>query len=61
MKCADCSFCWQGDENDYPCCHCEGIAPCEEDDYVDNEDDEDYPELNFDAPVDYRDIGNYIP
>lgn len=61
MKCTDCSFCWQEENDDFPCCHCEGIAPCEEDDYVDNEDDEDYPELNFDAPVDYRDIGNYIP
>lgn len=61
MKCADCSFCWQGKNDDYPRCHCEGIAPCEEDVYVDDEDDEDYSELNFDAFVDYRDIGNYTP
>lgn len=61
MKCADCSFCWQGENDDFPCCHCEEDAPCEEDDYVEDNDDMNYSELNFDAFVDYHDIGNYTP
>ena len=41
MKCADCSFCWQGENDDFPCCHCEeDMLPCDLDDL--NKDDDDY-------------------
>lgn len=66
MVCTDCSWYWQGDEDDFPCCQCdEGMLSCELDalneDDEDDEDYEDYSELNFDALVDYHNIGNYTP
>lgn len=34
MHCWDCSYCWQGEEDDFPCCHCHefDVAPCEYED-----------------------------
>lgn len=41
MKCADCGYCWQDEDEDYPRCHFEGyIAPCEyeeEDSYYEDD------------------------
>lgn len=37
MKCTECMYCWQAEDDDFPICHCpeNDIAPCEyeEDDY----------------------------
>lgn len=40
MKCIDCNYCWQDENDDYPRCHFEGwwTPPCEENDYVSDDD-----------------------
>lgn len=42
MSCWDCSYCWQGEEDDFPCCHCHefDVAPCEYEDVEWYEEDE---------------------
>ena len=40
MKCKDCCYCWQDEDDDFPRCHweirCPGdIPPCEEEDWED--------------------------
>lgn len=42
MKCADCMYCWQDENDDFPRCHYEGEweAPCElDDDYKEDEEE----------------------
>ena len=31
MKCTECAYCWKGENEEYACCHYEGLfeAPCE--------------------------------
>lgn len=31
-ECLNCAWYWQGVEDDFPVCHCDGEAPCEEND-----------------------------
>lgn len=40
MKCSECNYCWQDENDDYPRCHFEGwwAPPCEENDYVSDDD-----------------------
>lgn len=38
MKCAECGYCWQAEDEEYPTCHFEGPegwAPCEQEEYED--------------------------
>ena len=34
MRCVECNYYWQAEDDDYPCCHYDSdcLAPCEEDD-----------------------------
>lgn len=49
MKCSECNFYWKDENDEFPCCHCEGDAPCEDDSY--SYDEEEYEE--------YREYGEY--
>ena len=45
MKCVDCPYYWKDENDDFPCCHFDGLweAPCEiEDDCKENLDAEGY-------------------
>ncbi len=49
LKCKNCVYCWQDEDEDFPSCHCEktsiyNVPPCEEEEY--DEYDEEYDEYD---------------
>lgn len=45
MKCSECNYCWQDENDKFPRCHYEGdLAPCEE---LDEEDYEEESEEDY--------------